>query len=50
VSSYFILKGIHITSAAVLFGTGLGIAFLSAIRVSEKVVRAAHQVLDAISG
>jgi uncharacterized membrane protein len=48
-SSYFILKAIHITSAAVLFGTGLGIAFfkwvtdrtgnLAAIRiVSEKVV------------
>jgi uncharacterized membrane protein len=51
VSSYFILKTIHITSAAVLFGTGLGIAFfkwvtdrsgsLTAIRVvSEKVVMA----------
>jgi uncharacterized membrane protein len=51
VSSYFILKATHITSAAVLFGTGLGIAFfkwitdrtgnLSAIRVvSEKVVLA----------
>ena len=50
-SSYFILKAIHIASAAVLFGTGLGIAFfkwitdrtgnLSAIRVvSEKVVLA----------
>lgn len=48
-SSYFILKAIHIISAAVLFGTGLGIAFfkwvtdrtgnLTAIRiVSEKVV------------
>ena len=48
---YFILKAIHITSAAVLFGTGLGIAFfkwitdrtgnVSAIRVvSEKVVLA----------
>jgi uncharacterized membrane protein len=48
-SSYFLLKAIHITSAAVLFGTGLGIAFfkwvtdrtgnLAAIRiVSEKVV------------
>ena len=48
-SSYFILKFVHITSAAVLFGTGLGIAFfkwvtdrtgnLAAIRiVSEKVV------------
>jgi uncharacterized membrane protein len=51
VSSYFILKAVHITSAAVLFGTGLGIAFFkwitdrtgnaSAIRVvSEKVVLA----------
>jgi uncharacterized membrane protein len=51
VSSYFILKAIHIASAAVLFGTGLGIAFfkwitdgtgnVSAIRVvSEKVVLA----------
>jgi len=51
VSSYFILKAIHITSAAVLFGTGLGIAFfkwitdrsgnVTAIRVvSEKVVLA----------
>jgi uncharacterized membrane protein len=51
VSSYVILKAIHITSAAVLFGTGLGIAFfkwitdrtgnVSAIRVvSEKVVLA----------
>ena len=50
-SSYFILKAIHITSAAVLFGTGLGIAFFkwitdrtgsaAAIRVvSEKVVLA----------
>ena len=48
-SSYFILKAIHITSASVLFGTGIGIAFfkwvtdrtgnLAAIRiVSEKVV------------
>lgn len=48
-NSYLILKVIHITSAAVLFGTGLGIAFfkwiadrsgsVSAIRVvSEKVV------------
>jgi uncharacterized membrane protein len=48
-SSYFILKAVHIISAAVLFGTGLGIAFfkwvtdrtgnLAAIRiVSEKVV------------
>ena len=48
-SSYFILKAMHITSAAVLFGTGVGIAFfkwvtdrtgnLAAIRiVSEKVV------------
>jgi uncharacterized membrane protein len=61
VSSYFILKAIHITSAAVLFGTGLGIAFfkwitdrtgnVSAIRVvSEKVVRAAHQVPDVLAG
>jgi uncharacterized membrane protein len=51
VSSYFILKAIHISSAAVLFGTGLGIAFfkwitdrsgsVAAIRVvSEKVVMA----------
>jgi uncharacterized membrane protein len=51
VSSYFLLKVIHITSAAVLFGTGLGIAFFkwitdrsgsaAAIRVvSEKVVMA----------
>jgi uncharacterized membrane protein len=51
VSSYFILKAVHITSAAVLFGTGLGIAFFKwitdrtenvpAIRVvSEKVVLA----------
>jgi len=50
-SSYFLLKAIHITSAAVLFGTGLGIAFFkwitdrtgntTAIRVvSEKVVLA----------
>ena len=50
-SAYFILKAIHVTSAAVLFGTGLGIAFFKwitdrtgnvpAIRVvSEKVVRA----------
>jgi uncharacterized membrane protein len=50
-SSYFVLKAIHITSAAVLFGTGLGIAFFkwitdrtdnaAAIRVvSEKVVLA----------
>lgn len=50
-SSYFILKAIHVTSAAVLFGTGLGIAFFkwitdrtgnaAAIRVvSEKVVLA----------
>lgn len=50
-NSYFILKVIHITSAAVLFGTGLGIAFfkwitdrtgnVAAIRVvSEKVVLA----------
>lgn len=50
-SSYFILKAIHITSAAVLFGTGLGIAFfkwitdrtgnVAAIRVvAEKVVLA----------
>jgi len=48
-SSYFILKAVHIVGAAVLFGTGLGIAFfkwiadrsgnVSAIRVvSEKVV------------
>jgi uncharacterized membrane protein len=51
VTSYFILKAIHIVSAAVLFGTGLGIAFFkwitdrtgnaAAIRVvSEKVVLA----------
>jgi uncharacterized membrane protein len=51
VSAYFVLKAIHIVSAAVLFGTGLGIAFFkwitdrtgntSAIRVtSEKVVLA----------
>jgi uncharacterized membrane protein len=51
VSSYFILKTIHIASAAVLFGTGLGIAFfkwitdrsgnVAAIRVvSERVVTA----------
>ena len=50
-SSYLILKTIHIASAAVLFGTGLGIAFfkwitdrsgnVAAIRViSEKVVLA----------
>ena len=26
-SSYFVLKAVHIISAAVLFGTGLGIAF-----------------------
>lgn len=50
-SAYFILKAIHVTSAAVLFGTGLGIAFfkwitdrtgnVAAIRVvSEKVVLA----------
>ena len=50
-SPYFILKAIHIVSAAVLFGTGLGIAFfnwiadrtenVTAIRVvSEKVVLA----------
>jgi uncharacterized membrane protein len=48
-SPYFVLKAIHIMSAAVLFGTGLGIAFfkwitdrtdnVAAIRVvSEKVV------------
>jgi uncharacterized membrane protein len=51
VNSYFVLKAIHIMSAAVLFGTGLGIAFFKwitdrsrntgAIRVvSEKVVLA----------
>jgi uncharacterized membrane protein len=51
VNAYFILKAIHITSAAVLFGTGLGIAFfkwitdrtgdVASIRVvSEKVVLA----------
>jgi uncharacterized membrane protein len=51
VSSYLALKAIHIISAAVLFGTGLGIAFFkwitdrsgnaAAIRVvSEKVVLA----------
>jgi uncharacterized membrane protein len=51
VNSYFVLKAIHVTSAAVLFGTGLGIAFFkwitdrtgnaAAIRVvSEKVVLA----------
>jgi uncharacterized membrane protein len=51
VSPYFVLKAIHIASAAVLFGTGLGIAFfkwitdrtgnVGAIRVvSEKVVLA----------
>ena len=50
-SSYLVLKAIHITSAAVLFGTGLGMAFfkwitdrsgnVTAIRVvSEKVVLA----------
>jgi uncharacterized membrane protein len=50
-SSYFVLKALHIISAAVLFGTGLGIAFFKwvadrtgnavAIRVvSEKVVLA----------
>jgi uncharacterized membrane protein len=49
VTYYFILKAIHVTSAGVLFGTGLGIAFfrritdrtgnVAAIRVvSEKVV------------
>jgi uncharacterized membrane protein len=51
VNPYFVLKSIHIVSAAVLFGTGLGIAFfkwiadrtenVAAIRlVSEKVVLA----------
>jgi uncharacterized membrane protein len=51
VNSYLALKAIHVTSAAVLFGTGLGIAFFKwitdrtgntgAIRVvSEKVVLA----------
>jgi uncharacterized membrane protein len=51
VSSYLVLKAIHIVSAAVLLGTGLGIAFFkwitdrtgnaAAIRVvSEKVVLA----------
>jgi uncharacterized membrane protein len=51
VSAYFVLKAIHIASAAVLFGTGLGIAFfkwiadrtenVTAIRVvSEEVVLA----------
>jgi uncharacterized membrane protein len=51
VNSYALLKAIHIASAAVLFGTGLGIAFfkwitdrtetVAAIRVvSEKVVLA----------
>jgi uncharacterized membrane protein len=50
-SSYFVLKVVHIISAAVLFGTGLGIAFfkwiadrsgnVAAIKVvSEKVVLA----------
>ncbi|HEY2276044.1 MAG TPA: DUF2269 family protein, partial [Steroidobacteraceae bacterium] len=50
-SSHFILKAIHITSATVLFGAGLGIAFfkwiidrtgsVATIRVvSEKVVLA----------
>jgi uncharacterized membrane protein len=50
-SAYFVLKTIHIASATVLFGTGLGIAFFkwiidrtahpSAIRVAaEKVVLA----------
>jgi uncharacterized membrane protein len=50
-NGYFVLKAIHIASAAVLFGTGLGIAFFKwitdrtgnavAIRVvSEKVVMA----------
>lgn len=50
-NSYLVLKAIHIASAAVLFGTGLGIAFfkwitdrsgsVAAIRVvSEKVVLA----------
>ena len=50
-SAYLVLKAIHIASAAVLFGTGLGIAFfkwttdrtenVAAIRaVSEKVVLA----------
>src|SRR5215469_3279171 len=50
-SAYFVLKAVHIISAAVLFGTGLGIAFfkwiadrsgnVAAIRlVSEKVVLA----------
>jgi uncharacterized membrane protein len=50
-NAYYILKTLHIVSAAVLFGTGLGIAFFkwitdrsgnaSAIRVvSEKVVLA----------
>jgi uncharacterized membrane protein len=51
VNPYFVLKAIHVVSAAVLFGTGLGIAFFKwiadrtgnvpAIRVvSEKVVLA----------
>jgi len=50
-SAYLVLKAVHVVSAAVLFGTGLGIAFfkwiadrtgnVSAIRVvSEKVVLA----------
>jgi len=50
-SSYFVLKAVHIISAAVLFGSGLGIAFFKwvadrtgnavAIRVvSKKVVLA----------
>jgi uncharacterized membrane protein len=51
VNPYFVIKAIHVVSAAVLFGTGLGIAFFKwiadrtgsvlAIRVvSEKVVLA----------
>jgi uncharacterized membrane protein len=51
VSSYFIVKAVHIVSAAVLFGTGLGIAFFkwatdrtgnvaAILVVSEKVVLA----------
>jgi len=51
VNPYFVLKAIHVVSAAVLFGTGLGIAFFKWITdrtgnvpamrvVSEKVVLA----------
>src|SRR5262245_39883634 len=50
-SSYFVLKAVHIISAAVLFGTGLGIAFFKWVADrSGKCRRDSHGVRKDCAG